>query len=157
VNNPKNEKFNKLLVGKQERLQDHKAVVHKKLWESQADMWTWPLYPDLQLRRTRIPELEKIAAAGVFGAEIPLDERIEYRDHLSKTQFGTPVNANPAAKPFTDLISPATFRDGWESVMSPVDWGGNPPKSEQIWLAQEDFCVKRELLHAIRAAIDSMA
>src|SRR5207244_3597675 len=43
--------------------------------------------------------------------------------------------------------------DGFWQLLQPVQWvSGEPPTTENIWLAQEDLCVKRELLRVVRQA-----
>jgi hypothetical protein len=53
---------------------------------------------------------------------------------------------------------PVIFKDSWEKVLQHVkEWKPEPPASQEVWLAQEDYWIQRELLLALREANKSVA
>ncbi|HZT78811.1 MAG TPA: hypothetical protein VFA26_01205 [Gemmataceae bacterium] len=143
ISNPKNESHTSLLKQKEAKLQRHKLELWKKVWQQQAGFETWPLRDDVQT-----PSLRQIVAGGSFGDKISDEDCISYRDHLYALQFD--------GKAFDRLIYPAVYLNGWEKIMAPVKWT-HQPTSEECWLAQEDFWVKRDLLFAVRDALVAAA
>ncbi len=84
-------------------------------------------------------------------SELSLDARTKYRNDY-KAQY---------AKLEKDrVVWPVEMDKGFDNILKQQNWEnaqGNPPTREEIWLAQEDFWVKRDLLYALRAALDHAA
>ena len=133
-------------------LEKRKEEVWEQAWKTQEKMQSWP--PDLE------PDLGKLD----FGADIKVDLRDKYTQitnynpqlqQMADT-FKTKVTVGRDTKTF-DAVQ---FKDGWKNVIGHVDnWAAKnkAPTVEEVWLAQEDIWVQREVLDALREAIASVA
>jgi hypothetical protein len=138
---PKNEKFYEPWDKYGESASGHKDEVWKAGWLQQKDIYTWPA--NMKVRPTYPTD--------VFGSnpKDDLDRRSEFRDDY-KTQF--------ADQGLDTLISPAVYRGGFEAVVPKQVWHGEQaPTREEIWLAQEDFWVRREMLNIVIEAMNAVA
>jgi hypothetical protein len=139
---PKNETFNEPWNEHRKMFNKHKEVIWKKGWDLQKGMYTW--------KSTRSAPLQDLLQypEDAFGptADDDANARTDYMNTLYKEQW----------EDLTDLIHPAEYLGGLWSVVPLQDWK-NPdrklPSREEIWLAQEDFWVKRELLYDLASAI----
>jgi hypothetical protein len=141
IKSPKSPNWRKPLEEKEAELKDQKGKVWKQAWEPQSDLMTWPEGGSARLS-------EKLSNA-YFGDYIAPNDRSEYRSTLYKQYLDSLHLA--------DMVKPVEFDRSWEAVLAPVaEWDINStPTIEEIWLAQEDLWVKRELLGIIRATLDS--
>jgi hypothetical protein len=119
---------------------DQKDVIWAEAWKHQAAMYTWPqgmavvpLYIEDRFGHTSTEDL---------------NERAKFRTDLYKLQFeGLP-----------QVVAPVEFLGGFAEVFPPQRWDASrPPTREEIWLAQEDFWVRREMLAIVRDALNSVA
>ena len=120
------------LEEQKKELLDRRTDMWKKAWEKQQDIYTFPKeFPDND--RAMLENLS-------FGVDIKdLDLRAQYRTE------------NYYVKEYDKLVKevqPMQFNGGWKAILKHVDrWAEKRvPESEDIWLAQEDFWVQRELV-----------
>lgn len=133
-------------------LEKRKEEVWEKAWKVQEELMTWPA--DLQA------DLGKLN----FGDPISVDLRDKYAQtgtynpqlkQLAET-FITTVPVGKETKTFQSV----QFKDGWKAVLPHVEnWSAKnkAPTVEEVWLAQEDIWVEREILGALKEAINSVA
>jgi hypothetical protein len=148
VTNPKNQKWVDAFEKQDKFVEDKKNIIWAKAWELQKDMMTWP--PDLQetfSQRYRY-----------MGDPISDTDSYVYSQKYS-TQF----------QELFDLVDPVRSRDEGavqfrtgNSLKDMVELLGidhkfTLPTKDDIWLAQEDLWVKRELLRIVRDANDAVA
>lgn len=145
LSDPKNPKWIDSLNEKDKKLADKRDEVWNSAWLSQANLYTWP----------DDPELRQYTGA-YFGA--PIDR------HACGKYAGKLFNLDQARKIY-DIVQPVNARgDGvvlvprGPNIIStiPKFRSGEPP-AEELWLAQEDLWVQRELLQVVRDANDSVA
>jgi hypothetical protein len=140
VRDPKNESFNAPWNKYKEEASAHKDTVWEAGWRKQKEMYTWPLtmvnkpnYPSDKLGTNDSDDLER---------------RSSFRNDEYKTQFAG----------LDQLVNPVTFAPSFEAVFPMQVW--NPrtaPTREEIWLAQEDFWVRREMLYIVVDALNKVA
>jgi hypothetical protein len=129
----------------QTELQKHKDVLWKEGWSIQEGLYTWP-------EEMKVKPLYPEDPLGPDGAE-SANNRGTYASTWYKSQFeltdGIPLSA---------LAAPAEFRGGFDAVFPKQVFNANrPPTREEIWLAQEDFWVRREMLLIIQEALNASA
>ncbi len=119
--------------------QKHKDVIWKEGWEQQAGMYVWPedmkikpLYPEDALGEGPEDGNNKGAFASTWY----------------KSQF----------EGLAALAAPADYRGGFDAVVPKQVWDQTrPPTREEIWLAQEAFWVRKEMLLIIQDALNASA
>lgn len=131
------------------KFRDHKDVIWKQAWDQQKDMYTWP--DSMKIQPQYIDD--------TFGptTETDLDNRTRYRTTWYDEQF---VYApDEKEKGFAPYVAPVEFAGGnFFGIFPKQVWDrGVTPTREEIWLAQEDYWVRREMLIIIRNALDSVA
>lgn len=136
---PKNASFLEPLKKQEETFRKQKDKVWERSWKNQDGLMTWADAPQAPFGR-RLKN-------AYFGDELSdYQERVFYARNLYLKQF----------EEFDDKLAPAEYKDGVERVITRIyDW--KDPKSMELWLAQEDFWVKREVVDAIREALHSVA
>jgi hypothetical protein len=135
----KNQEHTKYLKETERKLQAHKIRVWADVSKTQEAIFTWPSSSTSQMDRL---------ARAKFGDDIPWEWRSEYGSQLYLPQF----------KPLEQPPRPVYYAGGWKNVLQPVEWKSDKaPTVEEVWLAQEDFWVKRELLNVVKAALDAVA
>jgi hypothetical protein len=136
------------------QLEKRKDEIWEKAWKMQEDLLTWP------------PEVQEKLAPLKFGTDLVKDPGVRSNyarkdvydpqiDQLAN-MFRTKVIAGKDEKIF-DAVE---FKGGWKKVLTYVkDWQakGKPPSSEELWLAQEDIWLQRELLKALLEANNTVA
>jgi hypothetical protein len=137
IKNPKNETFLAPWKKYADAYEKEKEKVWKKAFESQnppnrPDLWlmTWPS-EDLA-RRHQYPE-----------DPFELRELDEYKETVYPNQF----------KDLDKIVAPVVLAGGPEAIIPRVNWV-KTPTPEEAWLAQEDFWVRRDLLLAVKGALD---
>jgi hypothetical protein len=146
----KNERFLTPWQGHQKLFQDHKDTIWAQAWELQKDMYVWPGSDTAPLDR-------KITDPSV---PMELPERQEYRRALYQNQLRELANEvthkpEPRETKAPLCLYPVELKGGFDAIMTPVTWN-EIPNREEIWLAQEDFWVKKDLLRVVRAVLDSV-
>jgi hypothetical protein len=139
--NPKNDRFVKPWNDHKGVFEGQKNTVWEKAWELQKEMVTWP-WPN--------------AAQSPKYPSDPLDRnaRAAYESTYYKRQFIDPETGDTI---LDKIVTPVEFKGGVDAIVGPIELQKNkPPLREEIWLAQEDFWVKRELLNTIRDALDAV-
>ena len=142
----RNQKWVDMLDKRLKLVTDQESKNWKQAWEPQANFMTWP------------PALAEKLKDAYFGD--PIDTRLR-ADYTKEEQYASQID------PIIDLVQPVSSTgDGvvqcasgnWNSFLQTADWTSNPtPSTEEIWLAQEDLWVQRELLRIVREANDSVA
>jgi hypothetical protein len=118
---------------------DHKDVIWADAWKLQSAMYTWP---------DGLP-VKPLYAEDKFGPSptADADARGRFRTELYPKQFTDLVHA----------VDPVEFAGGFETVMQPRKWvATRAPTREEIWLAQEDFWVRREMLAIVWEALNAV-
>jgi hypothetical protein len=134
-----NDRWVEPLKKKEDALKTQKDKVWKASWETQKDLMDWP-------GDSRAP-LDKELRDAYFLDKIA--------DPLERQRFADTLYA-PQWNEFKDAVAPAYWYGGsYEAVIRPITaWTTSPPTSDECWLAQEDFWVKRDMVGIIRQAID---
>src|SRR5262249_15985281 len=137
----KNENVLNELNKKNAELENQKNKVWKEAWDSQKDLMLWPDDP-----KQKFKQLDKYP----YGVDI---DKVD----LTLCEMYTQDSIN--LKQFEDMKSvdePTNYQDGWQYILNPKDWKKNlgPPRSEDLWIAQEDIWVKRSLLRIVQDAND---
>ncbi|GIW82129.1 MAG: hypothetical protein KatS3mg105_3936 [Gemmatales bacterium] len=150
----KNPHWVNVLKEKQRELTEQKLKAWRTMYEGQKDVMTWPAelkdrFRDLDMKR--------------FGEQLSVDFRDAYvnRDACYRKQVDELVKiVQPVDEKGEGVVQ---FRGGWDQVIRYVSRWYNPkagttaPTTEEVWLAQEDLWVQRELLRAVREANDFTA
>ncbi|MFN4261514.1 MAG: hypothetical protein ACK4RK_19700 [Gemmataceae bacterium] len=140
------------LSEKARRLEARREEVWKDAWNIQSDLMTWP------------GELQQHLGDAYFGDPIAEASWRDVYMNLYRQQYSD----------LADLVSPVLFKappaqdgssipdrkENWPAVLQWVrQWRPEfgPPTAEDMWLAQEDYWVQRELLKAIKEANDRVA
>jgi hypothetical protein len=150
VSNAKNEKWETVLREKDKVIVGNKDKVHDAAWKIQEDLMTWP---------------ESLERKGwgksrytYFGDPIEPYDRDRYRKEYEKQLKDVFAVVHPLSPKgdgvmqFAGGIGP----EAWNNVLNLVR-EFKEPSSAEIWLAQEDLWVKRELLRIVREANDAIA
>jgi hypothetical protein len=134
------------LKDREQKLIKHRTTVWEAAWKIQENLMTWPA-PMLKDREFKPAPLR-------FGdplAENPQqDERLRIKFATDNEGYKTQLD------PLVKMIDPVDFPGGWQNVVQHVkNWKRGetgPPTIEEVWLAQEDLWIQRELFMAIREA-----
>jgi len=139
ITNPKNQTFLDPVAKKQTTLQSKKNKVWEQAWKGQGDVILWPL------------EMQRELGDKYFGE--PIDE-VERRRYARLY----PSYISQVEKEFTEMIAPVEFKGGFNSIIRTVpQWDDNrPPLLEELYLAQEDLSVQRELLRIVKETLDTL-
>ena len=129
-------------------------------WPGQGGMYVWPedqghplnsrlLYPDSPFE---VPLRDWYKTKDAYGKQFA-DLRTELQP-----DGGAPAKGQPPAPPLGAVAFKGSYDSaGYYAVMNPIDFEDSAhtrtPDSEECWLAQEDFWVKRELLYVVRDAM----
>jgi hypothetical protein len=143
---PKNQKWTDALNKKLDAIKGQESKNWKAAWEPQADIMTWP------------PALSEKMKGAYFGDLIEPRVRADY---TKEDQYASQID------PLVEIVQPVNARGegavqcgtgNWATFLQTADWSNDPtPSAEEIWLAQEDLWVQRELLRIVREANDSVA
>ncbi|MCS6850139.1 MAG: hypothetical protein NZ700_03090 [Gemmataceae bacterium] len=128
------------LTEQEKKLQVRREEVWAEAWKIQSDLMTWP---------APLRQLDSLH----FGE--PIDDKLRdafIQDNAYKAQVEEVVR----------IPEPVLFKDGWEKVVVHVPKFDvarfqGPPTPEEMWLAEEDIWVQRELFLAIKQANDYVA
>lgn len=140
ITDPKNQKHVDQLKNIDEKIASKKNLVWEKAWKVQQHLWTWP------------KELQAKMKDKYFGDPIDHFDRAEFVDNWYRNQWRDQLYliVNPLDPKVPGGFM--QFKGGWDAVVQPVrDWV-RPTTDEEVWLAQEDLWVKRELLRVARDA-----
>lgn len=110
------------------KLEIDKDRVWKEAYQAQAGLIHWP------------------------AALARLDRSLKYGDHIDVSDISTFKNPSVYEAEYRDMaesIKPTEFSKGWKDTLRVIRWPEKNPTSEEVWLALEDMCVQRELLHCI--------
>jgi hypothetical protein len=139
----KNPSFLEPLKAQEETFRAQKDKVWKKAWDGQDGLMTW--VPEGEQDDERAP-FQRLYRKAYFGDDIPnYNQRLYWARNVYPKQF----------EAFNEAIHPAEYKDGVERVITRIyEW--KDAKSVELWLAQEDFWVKREMVKAVKSAIDAV-
>jgi hypothetical protein len=155
---PKPPYNNQDLAKLQERLkqlEQRREEIWEKAWLMQKDLMGWPA--DLQ------ESLGKLR----FGSPIDVKDCAAYArpdvyDPQISKQLGDIFKIELTQDKEKTVLELAQFDGGWEKVLNYVGkqkdktgirWVKLPPTFEEVWLAQEDFWVQREILKALQESV----
>lgn len=159
-NRPKRKNDVAQLEALRQQLEKRKEEIWEKAWKMQEDLLSWPT-PEIQ---EKIAPLKFGTDVMVLGEKEASSLRANYArkdvydpqiEQLANT-FRTRVTAGKDEKTF-DAVE---FKGGWKKVLTYVkDWNvkSKSPSSEEVWLAQEDIWLQRELLRALLEANNTVA
>jgi hypothetical protein len=143
----KNERFTSLVTEKKEELQKQKNQVWKEAWKGQATMMFWP-HPQ------RNPGVwERLEREGYFSEEIDPNDRSDYKQPgVYDSQL--PVDGENGLR---YALWPVQAKGGdWNLLIRRATFDPhNIPTNEEVWYAQEDLWVQRELLGIVKDALES--
>ncbi len=174
-----NESWTAAYQKKKKNLEERKLVVWRDAWNlqnkidasgrAQDPLFFWPTkIADHVDTKPKEPADKTQPAENVslkdrsFGVDFDGDPAVAsaLRDDFRDKEYPDELEAFYKADrgPYPTPVGPAYYLDSWEKVIQPVVWDKeNTPINRDVWLAQEDLCVKRELVRVIREAIDSVA
>ncbi|MFL5242140.1 MAG: hypothetical protein ACJ8FY_08530 [Gemmataceae bacterium] len=139
INSPKNQTFLDPVAKKENTLQAKKNKVWEQAWKAQGDIITWP------------PEMQRDLGNKYLG---------EFIDEVERRRYARlyPSYIAEVEKEFTQMIAPVEFKGGFNGVIRTVSqWDDNrPPLLEELYLAQEDISVQRELLKIVKDTLDTL-
>ena len=171
LNDFKNEKFLPAWNEREEKLKKQRDDIWAKAWEPQRGIQTWfekPFWEKQidtktgnlvwrQVENVNVPAKLGRDASGDWAWKYPT-EPIDgtsldiFKDTLYITQF------HNFEKELLDARFPVEFSGGFDVLMAPVTWKrGATPSNEEVWLAQEEFWVKRELIRDLQKALQSLS
>jgi hypothetical protein len=152
-----------LLKTKAARLKDRRQELWKEAWGLQTGLYVWPKVVEeaaLEEKNGGKPMVER-----KFGEQLP-DGICEVYARKGKLGGYDPQYEALAQTFHEDLsklqkdkgFDPVRFRDDdWKKVIPHVEeWKTRPPSYKEVWLAQEDYWVQRELFRALRKANESV-
>ncbi len=170
LNDFKNDNFLPPWSAREEKLKSQRDEIWNKAWLPQKDIQTWFKRDDIWEKKydaksgklvwskidPNIPEKLSMNANNEGNWRYPSDP-IDgttldiYKDTLYLTQF------HNFEKELVDARFPVEFNNGFDSLMAPITWKrSSTPTAEEVWLAQESFWVKRELIRDILRAVQSI-
>lgn len=128
-----------------EVLDKKRGEIWDKLWNAQADMYALgKAFDDL-------PELQTLN----FGDPISEQTRDQFRKNK---KYYADLYEN-----LGKMVAPTDFLGDWVSILQPVGYlSGKPgdwtkvPSSEEVWLALEDYWVRREVIEVVDSVNDSI-
>ena len=132
INNPKNKSFFDPIDDRKNKLAKQKNTVWGEAWGVQGNFMTWP---------PGIP-IDPKKKYDYFGEEIGPEDRMAFHTYYKKQeeQFRT-----DQAK----VLNP--IQADWDTLIHAIPFDTREvPSTEEIWLAQEDYWVRRELFEIIR-------
>jgi hypothetical protein len=152
--NPISKQDNKALEDRENQLKRRKDEIWQKAWDIQQSLCTWPtedLQKQLMDARFRLP-IEDATLRGNYARKDIYDPQIEALEKI----FTTKVTVGKEEKTFESV----QFRGGAKGMLTYVsDWSKTKrvPTSDEMWFAQEDIWVQREVLQALLRANDIVA
>jgi hypothetical protein len=136
------EKAYKKADGYVEKKQDQ---VWKQAWELQKDMVTWP-----EGLLAEFPQFKDM----YFGDPINQYQAQKFSEEYGSQLFELPGIIRPLMPDGTGVVQAS---GKWTDLLQlHRTFTVLPPSREDVWLSQEDFWVKRELLRVVRAANDAV-
>jgi hypothetical protein len=145
IKNPKNDKWVEAYQKQDSIVGKRKDEAWEEAWKLQEHMMTWPETLEAKFKEKYkyfgepIEEFERDDFAKVYDSQLP-----------ELTKLVQMMNSKGEGAVF--------FRSGWDNTLNlGKQFPNHPPSAEDIWIAQEDVWVKRELLRIIRKANDSVA
>jgi hypothetical protein len=134
-------------------LEKRREEVWKKAWEMQESLQTWPkaMLEGSELEKMSFgDDIKDDAIRGRYANKNVYDKEVQGL----KDTFKVPVVIDKEEKVF-EMVQ---LRDD-KTLRTVEDWTklGKAPSSEEVWLAQEDIWVQREILNSIREAVTTVA
>jgi hypothetical protein len=154
---PKNDRFLKPWNDYGQKFRNQKDGVWQQAWRVQQHMHTWPGSPKYPLDQKLLYPTDPFSGdwrdaywnvKGLYWTQfVGLEQHVaqfpqDYRD---------PKNAPPLPVQFTGGLT-----SQFNSVIPPQRWW-RQPTIEECWLAQEDFWVRREMLHIVKDILDRVS
>jgi hypothetical protein len=132
--NPKTEDEIAKLQSQKDRLAHQREVIWRKAWLEQRDFLQWPEVKGLRDRLSH----------KYFGDEIERNDRDTFiKDDVYLSEY----------EQIAAAVRPTELVGGVRAILQPVTWDISFfPSSEELWLALEDYCVRREILNIVSEA-----
>jgi len=128
------------------KFHDQKDKLWQEAWKQQARMYTWPDNMPYNVRPLYFDDPFGRGPDGKPNADVDAANRILFRDHWYAQQFAS-IN-----------VAPAEFLKSMDDVFPRQVWSATEhPTAEEIWLAQEDFWIRGEMLAIVRYVLNSVA
>lgn len=169
IKDPKNDSWIAALQVRQDKVAEKKEKIWKNAWEVQKAFMTWPTFLDRKDNSDYYKaQVGRWPDSLTVNNDKPFGELIKERVH---TEFAKELYA-PQVHEFITMADPVNekmegvvqYQGGWENLFVYVqDDEGKPgfkhvpPTSEELWLAEEDIWVQRELLRIIKNTNDLAA
>ncbi len=119
---------------------NHKGVIWGDAWRFQEEMYDWPAEWIRKYQGMKTPQVQ-----------LSSDDKNDYKEKLYPSQIQNLRTNMPK------ILNPVELKDGFDNIFQPKkDWREIPTR-EEIWLAQEDYWVKRELLYTVWGCVAQQA
>ncbi len=119
---------------------NHKGVIWGDAWHFQEGMYDWPAEWMRKYQGMKTPQVQ-----------LSSDDKNDYKEKLYPEQIKNLRTNMPK------VLNPVELKDGFDNIFQPKkDWREIPTR-EEIWLAQEDYWVKRELLYVVWGCVAQQA
>ncbi len=147
ITNPRNPQHIAAITKRDEVIAARKNQVWKEAWDAQKDVFTFP-------------EAQKAVFQNLYFGD-PIDRFDADRFALETGYVSQLAEVVYTVQPILPGINDqgvVQFARHWNDILRlPTKFLSVPPTRDDIWLAQEDLWVKRELLRAVRDANDTLA
>jgi hypothetical protein len=154
----KNDSFLPPWKAHQDLFRRHKDTIWAQAWELQKGLYVWPTDPearlDVEMPDTQRPPLAK-------------NEREIYQERLYDKQFDAYKTELERAYPelaehqFVERVGPVELAGGGNGLFerrAKDKWNEkNPVTREEMWLLEEDFWVKKDMLDLVRNVLNETA
>jgi hypothetical protein len=154
----RNQQFLDELNKKDVKLAAQKNKIWKDVWDAQNELFTLPEFPS-EVKDADKEKIKALAFGESFSA-ISRDLPSLYETSYLTSKGGYVRDVYEKQVP----IAPTLYRGlsgdhAWEGgvIRYVREWKEHVPEDEEIWLAQEDLWVQRELLRAIAQTNDGVA
>jgi hypothetical protein len=146
----KNDKWISAFKAKADKLAKKKNDVWNEVWQGQSTMFAWP---------TPLAELNNYEYGEDIREAQKRDVYINDKDCYPKQVSDMVAIVQPVNDKGEGVVQ---YEGGWKKVLTyQPRWLGRErltlPSSEEIWLAQEDLWIQKELLQTIRDINDGLA
>jgi hypothetical protein len=146
LNKPMNQKWVDAYTEQDKQVQGKKNVVWGDCWKVQEDMMTWPVTLEQAGWDKKYP---------YFGDDIEIYDLNDFPKYYDEQLFDVYQVVNPLSE--DGKKGAVQFSGGFESVLKLGSKFKTTPSKEDIWLAQEELWVKRELLRIVNDANETAA
>jgi hypothetical protein len=145
IKDPKNQNWVNAYQEQDKKIDKKKHEVWKQAWETQKDLMTFP------------EAMTAVFKGKYFGDELDKFDREKFRQQYAGQLKGLKELVQLVDWKGDGVVQITGGSEIWGEFLGLRPSFKLPPSSNDIWLAQEDLWVKRELLRVVRDANDSVA